>query len=261
MASVRPSEGVGVDQSGEMVRQAREKYPQLQFLHGRGEEIQLEGTFDFIILSDLLNNVWDVQEFLAQIQQYTNDTTRIVINAYSRLWQPFLNLVRKAGLAAPVLSQSWLTVADLKNLLSLEDFEVVRSSSEIILPMKIPVVSYLANRFLAKIFPFNLFCLTNVLVVRRKPALDTLPEKPRVSVVVAARNEEGNIANIFARTPEMGGGTELIFVEGGSTDDTFNTIKREIEKHPEKNVFATNKPEKEKVMRYAWGSVKQLVMF
>jgi glycosyltransferase involved in cell wall biosynthesis len=65
-----------------------------------------------------------------------------------------------------------------------------------------------------------------------------MPEKPLVSVIVAARNEEGNITNIFKRTPDMGGGTELIFVEGGSRDNTFEAIKKEIRTNPEKRAFA-----------------------
>ena len=97
-----------------MIRQAKEKYPKLNFHHSRGENVHLEGTFDIIILSDLLNNIWDVQELLAHLQQYCDDSTRIVINAYSRLWQPFLNLARKIGLAAPMLPQNWLTVDDVK---------------------------------------------------------------------------------------------------------------------------------------------------
>ncbi len=36
----------------------------------------------------------------------------------------------------------------------------------------------------------------------------------------------------------MGGGTELIFVEGGSRDNTFEAIEKEIRKNPEKRVFA-----------------------
>ncbi len=232
LASVNPEFGVGVDQSGEMIRLAVQNYPHLHFHHSQGEEVELDGAFDVIILSDLLNNVWDVQELLSHLRQYCDDTTRIVINAYSRLWQPFLNLARQANLAAPMLSQNWLTVDDLNNLLSLEDFEIIQSSSDIMLPVNIPLISYLANRYLAKVFPFKFLCLTNVLVVRKKPALDTLPEKPLVSVIVAARNEEGNISNIFKRTPEMGGGTEIIFVEGGSSDNTFEEIKLQIKQNP-----------------------------
>lgn len=188
LASVKPEEGVGVDLSGEMIRQAREKFPRIQFIHRAGEDLQVDGTFDVIILSDLLNDIWDVQVLLAHIKQYCNDSTRIIINVYSRLWQPFLVLARKVGLATPMLPQSWLTVNDLENLLLLEDFDVIRSTSEIVLPARIPLVSYLTNRYLAKIFPFNLFCLANVLVVRKNPTMNILPENPRVSVIVAARN-------------------------------------------------------------------------
>jgi glycosyltransferase involved in cell wall biosynthesis len=55
-----------------------------------------------------------------------------------------------------------------------------------------------------------------------------------VSVIVPARNEQGNIEQIFERTPEMGAGTELIFVEGHSTDDTYGAIERAIAAHPER---------------------------
>jgi glycosyltransferase involved in cell wall biosynthesis len=47
---------------------------------------------------------------------------------------------------------------------------------------------------------------------------------PSVSIVVAARNEEGNIKNILDRIPKMGPDDELIFVEGNSTDNTWNKI-------------------------------------
>ena len=52
---------------------------------------------------------------------------------------------------------------------------------------------------------------------------------PKVSVIVAARNEAGNIENVVRRTPELGGGTELIFVEGGSRDNTYEAIEKTID--------------------------------
>ena len=39
------------------------------------------------------------------------------------------------------------------------------------------------------------------------------------------RNEAGNVQAAIDRTPVMGSGTELIFVEGGSTDGTWETIQ------------------------------------
>ncbi len=86
-------------------------------------------------------------------------------------------------------------------------------------------------------FPFRYFFLVNFLIVRKKPNLEDFPKKPVVSVIIAARNEEGNIADLFKRTPEMGEGTELVFVEGGSSDNTFQAIKNEINKNPEKEAY------------------------
>jgi glycosyltransferase involved in cell wall biosynthesis len=71
--------------------------------------------------------------------------------------------------------------------------------------------------------------LSNLVIARPTP--ERAPE-PLVSVVIPARNESGNIKAIFERVPQMGRGTELVFVEGHSKDDTYAAIEREIAAHP-----------------------------
>ena len=71
-------------------------------------------------------------------------------------------------------------------------------------------------------------------------------QEPVVSVVVPARNEAGNIENIFRRVPEMGAGTELIFVEGNSTDDTYRAIEAARANHSERNSKLLKQPGKGK---------------
>ena len=61
-------------------------------------------------------------------------------------------------------------------------------------------------------------------------------------LIVPARNEAGNIEEIFRRTPEMGAGTELIFVEGNSQDNTFEAIEKAIAAHPERNAKVFRQP-------------------
>jgi len=79
--------------------------------------------------------------------------------------------------------------------------------------------------------PFSWFAWGVFLVARPRPR-PALRQDPVVSVIVPARNEEGNISQIFNRVPEMGAGTELIFVEGNSKDDTDGAIQREIAQRP-----------------------------
>jgi hypothetical protein len=186
-----------------------------------------------VILSDVVNDLWDVQAVFKNIARISTTRTRIV-NTYSRLWELPLVLAQRLDLATPTLGQNWLTVEDIEGLLSLADFEVIRHWSEILWPLGTPVLSGIFNRLLTKLWPFKYFNLTNFLVARPRPTSQPQLKEPLVSVIVPARNEAGNIPHIFARTPEMGTGTELIFVEGHSKDETYSTIEKEIAAHPDR---------------------------
>jgi len=240
LAALQPAVGVGIDFSGEMVGRAAERHPGLRFLEADAHCISGRGglgeTFDVVILSDLINDAWDIQKLLAQVAPLTTRRTRVIVNFYSRLWGLPLAIGQRLGLARPILYQNWLTVPDVENLLRLAGFQPIRAWQEILLPLPIPLLAPLCNRFLARLWPFRHLALSNFLVARPKPR--PLPEEPAVSVIVPARNEEGNIPNIFARTPEMGAGTELIFVEGHSQDGTWAAIEREIAAHPERRARA-----------------------
>ena len=65
------------------------------------------------------------------------------------------------------------------------------------------------------------------------------PEADRdlsVSVIVPCRNERGNIEDAIKRIPDMGRETEIIFVDGNSTDGTAEEIENQIKKHPERKI-------------------------
>jgi SAM-dependent methyltransferase len=235
LAALQPCRGVGLDLSAEMLRQARQRHPEMLFVRGDAEELPLGTTFDTVVLSDLVNDLWDVQGLLEAVKQVTTPRTRVIINTRNRVWELPLRLAQRLGLAHPLPTQNWLTVADIKVLLGLAGFEVVRHWGELLVPVRIPLLGWLANRVLARLWPFNLLCFTNFIVARRVgPTRDPQGEQPTVSVVIPARNEEGNIVSVIDRVPEMGGGTEIVFVEGHSTDDTWGAIGRAIASAPDR---------------------------
>lgn len=236
LAALQPSEGMGLDFSEEMVRRARVRHPDLRFVLGDAHDLtSLEGyTFDAIILSDLVNDLWDVQTALEQVARLAQPSTRIILNWYSRLWEPLLALAERLGVGKPTLYQNWLTIDDMINLLNLAGLETIRYWPEIMWPLSTPIFGTLANKYLVKLWPFTRLGLTTFLVVRPRPVNPPDEQKPLVSVVIPARNEAGNIADILARTPEMGRGTELIFVEGHSDDDTYRIIETAIADSPER---------------------------
>jgi hypothetical protein len=186
-----------------------------------------------------------VQTVLEQIRRVCHPSTRLIFNTYSRLWEGPRHLAEHLGLVRPLPEQNWLTPHDVTNLCELADFEVIRTGLEILLPVRVPGLNDLCNRYLVKLWPFRYFGMTNLLIARPHPERRRGAE-PVVSVVVPARNEAGNIAAIFDRVPEMGGGTELIFVEGNSTDDTWAVIEREMAARQRPRTTAVRQPGKGK---------------
>ncbi|MBK9924816.1 MAG: methyltransferase domain-containing protein [Anaerolineales bacterium] len=227
LANLNPSRGVGVDFSAEMIERAKKKHPNLEFIHADAHDLSaLNETFDVIILSDLVNDLWDVQRVFEQIKRLSHPRTRVIINFYSRLWQLTLGTAQALNLATPNLYQNWLTREDVNSLLQLAGFETIRTSQEVLWPLPL---GGLGNRFLVRLWPFNHFALSNLVIARPQPVR---AKEPKVSVVIAARNESGNIKALFERTPKMGRETEIVFVEGHSKDDTYAAIEREIAAHP-----------------------------
>jgi SAM-dependent methyltransferase len=227
LAALNPARGVGVDFSPEMIRRAKQRYPALEFIEADAHDLSaIDGTFDVIILSDLVNDLWDVQRVFQQIKKLCKPRTRILVNFYSRLWQFPLGLAQSLGLATPNLYQNWLTREDIRVLMRLSGFEPVQISQEILWPL--PLGGF-ANRFLVRLWPLHHLALTNFVFARPIPER---AQEPVVSVIVPARNESGNIRAILERVPPMGRETELVFVEGHSKDDTYAAIQREAAAHP-----------------------------
>ena len=236
LCSLQPSIGVGVDFSPRMIQHAKKRYPQLAFIQADAHQIEFKEKFDIIILSDLVNDLWDVQRVFEKLRNISHSGTRLVLNFYNNLWRLPLALVKFLGLGADVLAQNWFSPDDIYNLLKLAGFEVVHSRSLILLPLKVPLLSRLFNSYLVHLPPFRWFALTNIVIARPDPARDKdhLQKAPGVSIIIPARNEAGNVETIIKRVPQLGNRTELIFVEGHSTDNTYESIQHVMERYPEK---------------------------
>jgi hypothetical protein len=180
---------------------------------------------DYILLNGNIHYETDVQDFLEKLRLTLLPSARVVITFYSTLWKPFLRLATALGIRGQTPEENWIANEDMRNLLLLSNYELVRQEGKFLIPIYIPLISYLANRFLAPLPGFRLFNLLNIAVAR--PVGLSAPDRnkvPSVSVIVPARNEAGNIEAAILRTPAMGPNDELIFIEGNSSDNTWQTL-------------------------------------
>ncbi|HEY3445904.1 MAG TPA: glycosyltransferase [Myxococcales bacterium] len=232
LASLRPSRGVGVDLSPKHVEIARRKHPDLEFHVADAEALELDEEFDFVVLSDVIGFLDDVWAGLRSLRKVMGPRSRLFVTYHNFLWEPVLQLGAALGLKMPESEQNWLGRQDIENLLKLAGFEVVHSGSSTLLPVDLPIVSRLANRVLARLPLLEQLALVEYFVAR--PVWQNIQrEEPMTcSVVVPCRNERGNVEDIFARTPDLGAGTELILVDGNSEDGTVEEIEKRLGKRP-----------------------------
>ena len=232
--AVKPSYGVGIDFSPGIIDQARNKYPDLVFHIGDAEDFELNEKFDYIILSDLAGALWDVQKVLNNLTRICHRQTRVVISNFNFLWEPVMNLAELLHLKLAQPKQNWLSTADLTTLLDHENFQVVTVQKKLLFPKYIPGLNFLFNRIFANIPLLNTFDLINLIVAR---PLFTEESDYSVSIIIPAKNESGNIENAIKRVPVFGLSQEFIFIDGHSSDPTYEEMHRVRLAYPEKNII------------------------
>jgi hypothetical protein len=176
-----------------------------------------------ILLNGTVHYERDIQEMLTQLHRFLGGGERVLFVYYSMLWQPLARLASKLGLRSRSPEQNWIAHQDLENFCHLADLEIVRRDMKLLCPLSIPFLANFLNRYLAPLPFFRLFTMLNIVIAR--PLKPITEGRPSVSVIVPARNEAGNINDIIMRCPMMGPEDEIIFVEGNSTDDTWERIQ------------------------------------
>lgn len=236
--SLRPSRGVGVDFSEKMIEIARSKYPGIEFRVGDIEDErtiqELEGPFDYVVLSDIVGYLEDCEAALANVHKICMPNTRIIVAYYSKLWEPVLRLAELLGAKMPQVEQNWLSAEDITNVLHLADFEVIKSEWRQLLPKRLLGIGRLINRFIGTLPIIRRACLRDYVVAR--PMRNIELGKPSTSVIIPCRNEHGNIENAVKRLPQFCDDLEVIFVEGNSRDNTLEECYRVRDAYPDVDI-------------------------
>ncbi len=235
LSAVKPAYGVGIDNDEKALFLAKKHFPQLNFIAADPHEMQLKEKFDYVLICNSLGDWKDIQKVLDRIYPLTDENTRVVVTYYNYLWEWVLRLGSWVGIRKPRPHQNWLPPQDIANLLNLSNFDVIRTDSFVLLPKNIWILSPFFNYVLSLLPGFRAFNMVNLVIARPAPR----PKEDKdlsVSVIVPTRNERGNIEDAIKRIPAMGSQTEIIFVDGNSTDGTADEIKAQITKHPDRKI-------------------------
>lgn len=234
LASVNPAYGLGIDANSLAVEDSQQRFPDLKFLVERVEDLKPFEQFDYILMANTISYIEDIQKGLHAIEKACRANTRLVMTFHNPAWEPILKFATLIGQRMPLSNLNWLSLEDIENLLQLTGFEVLYHGKRLLLPKRVPLISYLVNRFLAPLPLINQLCLCEYITARLRPKdvdAQLEIEQKTCSVIIPARNEAGNIEACVTRMPRLGRHTEIIFIEGHSKDDTWAEIQRIRDKY------------------------------
>lgn len=183
-----------------------------------------------VLLNGVFNHHLDIQALLSEARPRLARTTRLVVVLYNPYFAWLYRLANRWGIRHGPEPETFITRTDLANLARLSGFEATRMRPAVYCPWRLSGLGTLVNRLLPAVPLVRWLGLVTIAVLR--PVVDERPRTPSLSVIVPARNERGNIAAVLERLPALGGDLEVIFVEGHSTDGTWDEIGRLIGERP-----------------------------
>jgi SAM-dependent methyltransferase len=219
--SVNPKYGLGLENNSQAAEMARQKFPHLEFWVQEADSFYCDRQFDYIILPQTISYLDNIQKTLFNLKKVCKPSTKFIVIFHNPGWELILKLATFIKQRMPIDNLNWLSYEDIKNLLELEDYEVISHRKRMLFPRRVPLLFWLFNKILAPLPLLNNLCLSEYIVARSQPNIVQGQENIRqlsCSVIVPARNEAGNIESCVTRMPKLGKHTEIIFIEGHSSD-------------------------------------------
>ncbi len=189
-----------------------------------GNFSQQRENSQLIVMNGIFNFHLDIQGLLMAVHPKLSRTSRLLVVAYNPYLSWAFALATWLGLRNGELPVTYLTRTDVRNLAAISGFELTRLRSTCHCPLWLLGIGPLLNRIMPIIPGLRWLGFSSVLILR---PIKAEKNRPSLSVVIPARNEKGNIENAISRMPSFNGAKlEVIFVEGGSTDGTWEEIQR-----------------------------------
>ncbi len=224
LSSLYPNKAVSLDTDENIMLSAKRRYPQIKFISGKPENLNVKGKFDYVIIPNSVDHLEDIQTVLEKLKLNVTSKSKIMLTALNPKWIQILSVLEKLNLKRAEGEKNWLRLEDLKNITRISGYEIEESGFRVMLPLHIPLVTRWINATIPNTPLFKRFCLEQFIVARKVESPAT--KKLSCSVVVPCFNEEENIKNCVSRVPKMGKWTEIVVVDDGSTDKTIKVVKQ-----------------------------------
>ncbi len=196
--------------------------------------------YNALLLNGNLNYDKDIQGTLQSLWKSLNRTDRIFLIIYNPYYRFLYNLASRYGFISSGPPSTFVSKTDLINISRISGFEVVRVRAIGFIPFKLFGLGDILNNIFLSLPIMKSLGITWIVFLR---PIKKEVKKPSLSILVPARNEKGNLENLVNRLDYLKINNEIIFVEGHSTDGTWEEIQRITKKYKDSKNISCYKQE------------------
>lgn len=173
---------------------------------------------DVIILSNIFELSDDIYETLKSVKQYLKKDGLLILNSVNPIWYLIINLFEKIGIKEPSNFKAYIKPKKIENILKAASYEKIKNYNRLFIPLKLfgigPFINFITNLLL----PFFNLGINNYLIYTNQKIENTPLSK---SIIIPAKNEEGNLDELIYRIPKFQTQYEIIIICGESKDNTY----------------------------------------
>jgi len=215
------------------------------------EEIK-STKFELIILSDVIEVYDDLPNLFETINALLIEDGNLLITSINTKWKIPLKILEFLNFKAKTKQFSYIHSRKFENIAAGVGFDLISSKTRQFLPFKLFYLGNILNKILEVLFfNFNLGIRSYLLFRKDNQTF----KKMTKSIIIPAKNEEGNLKELVARIPKTLD-TELIFSIGKSQDKTLD-VALKIQQHNKDFIIKVYEQSKNGKANAVWEAVEK----
>ncbi|KKQ91791.1 MAG: Methyltransferase type 12 [Microgenomates group bacterium GW2011_GWC1_39_7b] len=147
IASLKPEYGMGFDISNKMIAIAKRKHRNIHFSTHWPKQ-----KFDYIFMSDVVEHLEYPDETFRKISKLMNCKSIFICTMANPKLEPILMIAEKMKLKMPEGPHYRIKYKDLRSMIEDSGMEIREHNFKLLIPIKIPLITYFANKYLERFF-------------------------------------------------------------------------------------------------------------
>jgi len=189
--------------------------------HNNLENLKTNERYERIILTDVVENHQDLYSLLIVIQKLLKNDGKLILSSLNTKYFFIAKIFEIIKLKDSYDTNSYINIKKVNRISNGVGLEYQKYYTKQIFPFKLLYFGNILNKFLETLlFRFNLG-IKSYMIFR---PISEEKEHQSKSIIVPAKNEEGNLEELISRIPKFEN-AEIIFAYGKSHDNTLSVMK------------------------------------